>query len=293
MKDKKNSLSKALKNSIFNLMPDRAYIFMMYKRRTGKFPNLRHPQGFNEKLQWLKLNYRDPKYKIYSDKYLVRDYVSKTVGGQYLNELYGVYHDPDEIDWDSLPNSFVLRCSHGSGFNILCTGKSKLNREECIEQLKKWIQIDYSRHAREWVYKNNTPAILCEKFLQSNIIDYKFYCFNGRPRFFYLSFGDDISGECEAITFLNLDWSPAPFRRIDHDTMDVPFGRPDNFDEMISIAEKLSRDIPFVRVDLFNVDGKIYFSEMTFFPGGGFTPFYPDKYEYETGRFLELPRERI
>ncbi|WP_341961921.1 glycosyl transferase [Planococcus maritimus] len=278
--------------NIVRLVPDNVFIKALYKIRTGEKLNLKNPNGFNEKLQWIKLNDRKEIYTTMVDKYSVRKYVASKIGTQYLNDLLEVYSSVDEIDWSQLPNQFVLKCTHGSGCNIICPDKNLLNIKEAKKQLEKWMRTNYYFYGREWPYKDIKPKIICEKYIEKNIIDYKFYCFNGEPKFLYTSnFSDEsgnMLGNSAQMSFYDMNWDKCEFFREDHESMEINVPKPSKLEEMREIAKSLSANTYFARIDLFYVDEKIYFSEITLTPGSGFTLFHPKTYEEEIGSWMEL-----
>lgn len=286
---------------LYDHMPDDRYLKKKYKVYTGRKLDLSDPKSFNEKLQWLKLYNHRSEYTVMVDKLRVRDYIEKTIGAQYLIPLIGVWDNPNEIDFDRLPNQFVLKCNHNSGTGLcVCRDKSKINIDTVINELRKGLAQDYFILNREWPYKDIRRKIICEKYMEdtssnsSNInglLDYKFYCFNGEPRFLYVGYADIRDGvKHDRMTYLDLDWHKTSFNRPDHDELLFFPEKPSNFDEMIEVAKKLSEGIPFVRIDLYNINNKIYFSEMTFFPGSGFSPFSPEEAETTLGSWIELPK---
>lgn len=285
---------------LLDWMPDVPFLKLAFNSRMGKKLNLQNPQTFNEKLQWLKLYDRRPEYTMMVDKYKVRDYIAEKLGEEYLIPLLGVWDDPDEIDFDALPNQFVLKCNHNSGVGLcVCKSKSALNIPEVKEKLRKGLAQNYYITNKEWPYKDIPRKIICEKYMEdesptnsdvTGLLDYKFYCFNGEPRFLYVGYADIKDGiKRDKLTYFDLDWNKTVFKRTDHAEIPFHVEKPDNFNEMIAIAKKLSESIPFVRVDLYSINNRIYFSEMTFFPGSGFAPFSPEEWEYTLGSWIPLP----
>jgi len=257
----------------------------------GYVPDLKNPKSFNEKLQWLKLHWRDPKATQCADKYSVRHYVIEQGYGDILNNLLGVYDNVDDINFDSLPNKFVLKATHGSGMNIICKDKSKLDINNAKKMMMKWLKQNYYYHSFEWVYKDIRPRIVCEEFLEDSeykdLIDYKFMCFNGEIRcLFICSDRDNIAGL--KVDFYDMDWKLMPFYRY-YPNSGNKIEKPEGFDRMIEYAKILSRPFPFVRVDFYQVNGKIFFGELTFFPGSGMEYFKPELYDYRFGDWIKLP----
>lgn len=282
-----------LMNWLNRCLPDRIYLFIRYYLAVGRRLNLNPPRYFSEKMQWLKLNDRNPAYTMMADKYSVRDYVREKIGDEYLIPLIGIYNNFSEIDFDALPNQFVLKPTHSCGVYI-CKDKSKFSINEVKCKIEASLNSNYFFLHREWEYKNILPRILVQQYLaddqQESLYDYKFYCFNGEPKFLYLALGGAGNLKNLRMNFLNFDWSLTPFQRPDHLQFEVLPPKPHCLDKMVELARLLSHNIPFVRVDFFVVDNKIYFGEMTFHPGAGFAPFSPRKYELLYGELIRLPR---
>jgi hypothetical protein len=289
-----NKLIRKFIDGIFDLLPkcfffDKARIYWRYFVEFRCFPNLKEPTKFTEKIQWLKLYERKPFYSQLADKYLVRKYVKNFVGDKFLIPLIGVYENVDDIEFNNLPNKFVLKCTHGSGWNIVCSNKSKLNLKMARNKLSEWLKTNYYHRTGEWIYKDIKPRIICEQFLSDELgeglTDYKFFCFGGTPRFIRVSYDRFVK---QAVNFYNLNWDKESFSAnlYNYQTIDIP--KPDNLNEMINIAKRLAYGFKFVRVDLYSVKKRIYFGEMTFYPGNGFIKFSPKEYDLKIGRILNL-----
>lgn len=251
--------------------------------------NLENPRTFNEKLQWYKLFYfpNNPLVIQCADKYLVRNYVESKGLGRYLTNLLGSWGDAREIQWDKLPNKFVLKCNHGCAYNILCSNKKEFDIRRATKQLNKWMKEDFGAFNIEIHYSKIKPRrIICEEYLGDVITDYKFYCFNGTPQFFYVS-NDLIHDRQAQIGFFNIDGSKMPLGRDDYKNIEE-VKLPEYYDEMFSVAKILSKDFPFVRVDFFLANDRFYFAELTFTPGAAMMPINPEKYDYEWGKLLDL-----
>ncbi|MFS4467377.1 ATP-grasp fold amidoligase family protein [Maribacter sp. 2210JD10-5] len=273
-------------------LPAPFYMKVFYEYYSGKKLDLNNPVEFNEKLQWLKVYYRVPILSQLVDKYDVRDYVSKKVGAQYLNELIGVYHKVNEVNFDTLPNKFVLKATHGYHFNLLVKDKKKLNRKRARFLMYKWMSKNqYWRGGLEWAYKNAKPKIIIEHFLEEigkdDINDYKFFCFNGVPKFLHV---DTDRGSNHSRAYYDLNWNKLPIKHDSISFIDGKTEKPSNFDEMVEIATKLANKFPFVRVDLYNLNGKIVFGEMTFYPADGRLEFKPAQYNKIIGDYITLPK---
>lgn len=283
----------------YDKMSDEEYLKRKFKYTLGYDLDLNNPKTFNEKLQWLKLYDQKPEYTIMVDKYLVRDYISSIIGKQYLIPLLNVWESPDAIDFTLLPEQFVLKCNHNSGIGMyICRDRSKMDVSKVKEALKKGFKENYYLQNREWPYKNVPKRIIAEKYMSDStgitdttqstgLTDYKFYCFHGEPKYLYVSQGLE-NHETARISFLNLDWSFADFRRIDYLPLEKLPKRPVKYMEMLQIVRILSRDIPFLRVDLYEIHEKIYFGELTFSPCAGMMPFDSRKSDLKLGELLEI-----
>lgn len=292
VKDPKRLILYTAEKGLFNWMPDEFYIKMIFKLRTGKRINLENPATFNEKLQWLKLYDRKEKYIQYVDKYEVRKHIAESIGEEYLIPLIGVYNKPEEIDFSVLPDQFVLKCTHDSGGLVICNDKSQLDIKATIEKLNKCLKRNYYFHGREWPYKNVKPRIICEKFIIDEsgveLKDYKLMCFNGKAKCNLVCL-NRYSSTGLNIDFYDMDWKPMPFERRHHPSSGTIILRPKHFNKMIEFAERLSKDIPFARVDFYEIEGKLYFGELTFYPSAGFEEFTPESYDNMLGSWITLP----
>ena len=276
------------------LLPDKLYLSLLYRITIGKSISFSNPKSFNEKLQWLKIYDRRLEYTIYVDKFKVREHIAKTIGKQYLIPLLGVWDNPDEIDFEKLPKQFVLKCNHDSGGLCICRDKSNFNIEEAKKKLRKCLSKNYyySGRGREWPYKNVLRKIIAEQFMvdtseSSSLRDYKFMCFNGKVKCSFVC-SDRNTKEGLHVTFFDLDWNVLPFER-HYPARKEGLPKPKCYDEMIILAEKLSKGIPFVRVDFYEINGKVYFGELTLYPGSGFEEFTPYSADEWLGKFLQLP----
>lgn len=273
------------------LVPDRIYVRRQYRKHFGRELNLKNPRSFNEKIQWLKLNWKDEILSACADKYKVREYVENRVGERVLTKLYGVYDRVEDIILDNLPDSFVLKITHGSGQNIICKNKKDIDWKYTFKLLKIFMYNNHYYCGREFAYKNIQPRIICEEYLgdkESVPVDYKFFCFNGEPRFLHVDF--DRFTEHKRNLY-DMDWNLLPVRKgYLNSTGQVE--RPGCFKEMSLIARQLCQGLIFVRVDLYDVDNKVYFGELTFYPSSGCGRFDPDSYDYTVGAYLQLPGQK-
>lgn len=282
------------RHNFLNWMPDKPYLEICYKIHLGKKLNLKDPKTFNEKIQWLKLYDRKPEYTKMVDKYEVKKYVANIIGEEYIIPTIGVWDRVEDIDFDSLPNQFVLKCTHDSGGLVICKDKSKLDIEEAKKKLKHYYKRKYFYLHREWPYKNVKPRIIAEKYMQNGddpeLKDYKFFCFNNEPKMIYISEG--LSDHSTAkISFADMNYQMAPFYRSDFAPFEKLPDKPVNFDKMKKLAKILCQGKDFVRVDFYEINKKIYFGEFTFSPCAGLVPFSPDKYDDIIGSLLKLSKK--
>ena len=272
-----------------HLLPNAFLSKIYFKLVLKKELNLKNPATFNEKLQWCKLYYypKNPLVVQCSDKYAVRDYIESKGFGHTLVPLLGAWQKSKDINWDELPEKFVLKCNHGCAYNILCADKKALDVEKTAKQLDKWLKEDFGAFNVELHYSKIKPRMItCEEYLGDCITDYKFFCFNGTPKFIYVS-NDLIHDRQAQIGFFNLDGSKMELKREDYtDIKSVEF--PSYFEEMRRMAECLSKDFPFVRVDFFIANDTYYFAELTFTPSACMMPFNPDKFDLEWGNMLDI-----
>ncbi len=273
-------------------LPTEFYLKIFFEYYTGKKLNLEDPKEFNEKIQWLKAYYRPPILTQLVDKYSVRSFVEERVGSQYLNTLFKVYHKVSDVNFDELPEQFVIKGAHGYNFNILVPDKSELNRVRAKLRMRKWMSKNqYYRGGLEWAYKNVEPKIIAEKYLieegKPSISDFKYFFFNGKPEFIQVDLDRSVD---HVRTYVDMNWQPLEFETIGIKKNKGPVEIPQNHKEMTRVATKLAEGFPFVRVDLYNLQGKILFGELTFYPTDGRMEFYPDRYNEIIGNYLELPQ---
>lgn len=268
--------TKLLANlGFYDRMDDEKYLKKLYMANFGKELDLENPKTFNEKLQWLKLYDRKPEYTMMVDKYKVREYIAEKLGEEYLIPLLGVWDDPEEIDFDKLPDQFVLKCNHNSGLGMcICKDKSKLDIKKVKSELRKGLKQDYYLHGREWPYKDVPRKIICEKYMTDSsktddFTDYKFFCFNGKVDSVMLCLERQTGNP--KFYFFDKEWKLCRYNKLGK-AMPAQFSvpKPDNVIKMFEIASELSKKLPFVRIDLYNAGGHIYFGEITFFPDSGF-----------------------
>lgn len=282
------------RTSLKNILPDKIYLQMKYKRDYGRVLDWENPKCFDEKMQWLKLYYRKPILSKLVDKYEIKQYVSEKIGKEYIVPTLGLWNTFDEIDFTKLPNQFVLKCTHDSGGLIICRDKKQLNYEFARQKINKCLKKDFYYLMREWPYKNVKHRIIAEQFMSdkkhTDLIDYKFFCFNGKPQYCQVITNRNTE---EAIDFFDTNWIHQEFVGLNPKCQNNPqykdIIKPENYDKMLELSQILAGDFPFVRIDFYNINGNIYFGEMTFFPAGGFGIFTPDTWNYKLGEMITLP----
>lgn len=273
------------------LIPDRIYLQIVYFRHFKKFIDFDNPKTFNEKIQWLKLNYRKEEYTNLVDKYRVKQYITKLIGEEYVIPTLGVWKNVDDIDFKSLPEKFVLKCNNDSGGIVICKNKKDFDEAKAKSFLKERLKNNGYWYGREWPYKNVKPCIIAEKYMEDSISkdikDYKFFCFNGSMEFFDIDIDRFIEHRSNYY---------------DRNGNFLPFGKtycppdytkkiemPKNLDKMIELAETISHNTVLSRIDFYEIDGQVYFGEITFYPGSGFSPFTDEKWDYKLGDMIDLP----
>ena len=273
------------------LIPDRIYLQIVYFKHFRRFINFNNPKTFNEKIQWLKLNYRNEEYTKLVDKYRVKQYITKLIGEEYVIPTLGVWNNVDDIDFKSLPEKFVLKCNNDSGGIVICKNKKDFDEVKAKSFLKERLKNNGYWYGREWPYKNVKPCIIAEKYMEDSISkdlkDYKFFCFNGSMEFFDIDIDRFIEHRANYY---------------DRNGNFLPFGKtycppdytkkiemPKNLDKMIELAETISHNTVLSRIDFYEIDGQVYFGEITFYPGSGFSPFTDEKWDYKLGDMIDLP----
>lgn len=287
----KNHLLSIVVRTSF-LWPDKIYLKMVYWLKMGKSLNLKNPKTYSEKLQWLKLFDRKPEYTMMVDKYSVKDYVASIIGEEHIIPTLGVWTKVEDIEWDSLPNQFVIKCTHDSGTVVIVKDKMSLNIDETKKLLKKWMKRNYYLLWREWPYKGIKPRIIGEEYMVdesgTELKDYKFFCFDGEPKALFIATDRSNPNEETKFDFFDMDFNHLPFTN-GHPNAKRVIMQPEGFEEMKQIAAKLSKGIPHVRVDLYNINGHIYFGELTFSHWSGLVKFEPEEWDYKIGEWLSLP----
>lgn len=278
---------------MLKFVPDKAMIKLQYRIKLKRKLNLKDPKRYTEKIQWYKLYYRNPVMMECVDKYGVRKYIEKKGLGNILNQLYQVVDRPEEINFDQLPDKFVIKTTNGSGTNILVKEKKTLNIAETKKKLNDFLNMAEASAGREWAYGGSSKKIIVEELLEDNsnkdkgISDYKFLCFNGKP--VYVVYDKDRFSDHKR-NFYDVNWN---YVKVDSDCprFEDSVKKPENYEKMVEIASVLSRDFPAVRVDLYNIEGKIYFGELTFYPWSGYVQYTPDSFDFELGKYFVLPEK--
>ena len=297
-------------------LTDDKFIRLQYRAMLGKRLRLNPPVDFNEKLQWLKLHYRNPLMVTCADKWAVREFVKERIGEKYLAECIGVYDDVEKIPFETLPRQFVLKATHGSGWNIICPDKAKIDWNLAKKKMRKWLNSDFSKNGREWQYRQIKPQIICEKFIidpETPVLrDYKLFTFNGETKYIWVDFtetsescqGQEIEQEVGysnpkvsegCIRYRNIydtNWNLMTGRGSLYPCKDTSaIRKPECLDEMLEVAKKLASDFPQCRVDLYVIEGKrIVFGELTFTSANGCNAFYPQSFNDELGSYIKLPK---
>lgn len=289
------TFGKLSRMGLTNWIPDRQYLKIMYYGVFGKKLNLENPRTFNEKLQWLKLYDRDKLYTTMVDKCEVKNYVANIIGSQYVIPTLGVWNHFDEIDFTKLPEQFVLKCTHDSGGVVICKDVHYFDRTAAKEKLENHLKHNYYYAGREWPYKNVKPRIIAETYMEDAsekaLNDFKFFCFDGVVKALFIA--TERQNKNAETCF---DFFDAEFRHLDirngHPNAKITPQRPEQFELMKSLAEKLSKGFPELRVDFYQVNGKVYFGELTFSHWNGFTPFEPEKWDLTFGNWITLPDKK-
>ena len=271
-------------------LSDEKYLKLQYKVIMGKKLNLGNPKTFNEKLQWLKLNDRKNIYTTMVDKYEVKEYIKNTIGEEFVIPTIGVYDNFDDIDFSNLPNQFVIKCTHDSGGVVIVYDKETFNLAETRKKISKCLKKNFFYFGREWPYKNVKPKIIIEKYMENNLNDYKLFSFNGDPKIILVC-SERYSSANMCKTFFDNDWNVMNVTEGNH-RIDKNIKKPINYDKMIEISKKISKNIPFVRVDFYEIKDKLYFGEVTFYPNGGLEKFKPDEWDVKLGNLIELNLKR-
>lgn len=276
-----------------NIIPisDEKFIRLIFKLKLNRDINLKNPKSLNEKCQWIKLYDRNPLYSDLVDKYEVKKIIEKKIGKSYIIPTIGVYDDFDEINFDKLPNKFVIKCTHDSGGLVVCTDKNKLNLKKARSKISKSLRRNYYYNWREWPYKHVKPRIIIEKYMGENLLDFKIQCFNGNVDNILVC-AERRSSSGVKYYYFNEKWEFLNYSINTTEEEAKKIIKPDNLNEMLDIAKKLSKDLPEVRVDLYNIENHIYFGELTFFSEAGFDTTITTAADYEMGNHFILPKKK-
>lgn len=288
-----NALALRLIARYGSWLPDKLYLQLKFRSVFGRWIHLKHPRSFSEKLQWLKLYDRRPKYTTMVDKVEAKKYVAGIIGEEYIIPTLGVWDDPDEIDFDALPKRFVLKVNHNSGTGMyICKDKDKMDIEKIKAGLRKGLKENYFIRNREWPYKNVKRKIFAEKYMEDEygeLRDYKWFCFDGEVKCLFIATDRSKGAHATRFDFFDADFNHLLFTN-GHPNADIQPQKPKLFEKMKELAAKLSKGIPHVRIDFYEVNGHIYFGEMTFFHWSGMVPFEPEEWDYKFGEWLTLPK---
>ncbi len=286
-----NKILKKIKYAM-RIVPDKAYIQMYYFAHFKRFCNLRNPETYNEKLNWLKLHDRNEEYTKLVDKYEVKEYIASIIGEDYIIPTLGVWNHFDDIDFEKLPNQFVLKCTHDSEGLVIVKDKSKLDKVAAKEKLEAALKQNFYYIGREWPYKDVKPRIIAEKYMEDHVDgelrDYKFFCFDGQPKAMFIA--SDRASDHVKFDYFDLEFNHLDIKQ-KYPHAQNTLRKPETFDKMIEFSKILSKGFPHVRVDFYEVDGRLYFGELTFYHFSGFMPFEPSKWDKTFGDWIHLPKK--
>lgn len=278
---------------IARIFPDELYLKLLFRLRMGYKLDLDNPQTFCEKLQWLKLHNRKPEYTQMVDKYDAKRYVAGIIGEEYIIPTIGVWDRVEDIDFDKLPNQFVLKCTHDSGGIVICKDKSQLDIAAAKKRLRRGLKKNYYWQNREWPYKNITPRVICEQYMEDEsgyeLKDYKWFCFDGVPKALFVATDRGVKGEETKFDFYDAEFNHLPFTN-GHPNALKEIQKPAGFEQMKQLAAQLSQGQPHLRVDFYDINGKIYFGELTFYHWSGTMPFDPMEWDYTFGSWIDLKK---
>jgi len=284
------------RSKISRLVPDKKYIGMWYKAVFGRKIDLKNPKTYNEKLQWLKIYNRNPEYTKLVDKQEVKKHIADKIGEKYVIPTLAVWDSVDDINIDSLPEQFVLKCTHDSGSIYICTDKTKFDLKAVKEGLRKKLKYNMYWWGREWPYKNVKPRIIAEKYMVdesgTELKDYKFFCFGGKAKYLFVATDRYNPDEETKFDFFDLEFNHLPFTN-GHPNANRKIEKPKGFDKMVELAEILSENMPHARVDFYDINGEVYFGEITFSHWNGLVPFEPEEWDYKLGKLINLSGESI
>ena len=285
------------RRNMLNVLPDKLYLKTIFRLKLNEKLDLKNPKTFNEKLQWLKLYDRKPLYTTMVDKYEVKEYVKELIGNEYIVPTLGIWERFEDINFDALPDQFVLKCTHDSGGLAICQDKANFDIEKAKEKINKCLKVNYYWKGREWPYKDVKPRIIAEKYMKDSkenneegLTDYKFFCFDGEPKAMFIATDRANKDEETKFDFYDMNFNHLPFVN-GHPNANKTIMKPKQFEMMKELCMKLSKNIPQVRVDFYECEGNIYFGELTFFHWGGMVPFKPEEWDYTFGSWIRLPEQ--
>ena len=269
----------------------------IFREKVGYPPDFDHPCSMNEKIFWLKLNYHNPLVTTCCDKFAVKDYVTEKLGEGYVIPTLGSWKRAEDVDFDALPDRFVLKVNWSSGYNIIVKDKSSIDREEIRAKISHWMQPQQNSYYQtfNWGYKHMVPVVYAEQYMEQisgQLYDYKFFCCNGQAKFWFIA-TDRYEDSTLTHDFFDMEFNHLDFDYGGRAHAAQPLQKPKNFETMVELAENLAKPFPFVRVDFYEIDGKVYVGEMTFYPGGGILPFDPVEWDYKLGEYIILPQQNI
>ena len=275
--------------------PDELFLKIVFKLRMGYRLDLKNPRSYSEKLQWLKLYDRNPLYTTMVDKVAAKEYVAKIIGQDHIIPTIAVYNSVKDIEWDNLPQQFVLKCTHDSGGIVICKDKSQLNIKEACELLDRTLKQSYFMLKREYPYKDVPRRIICEEYMVDEsgyeLKDYKWFCFDGEPKALFIATDRGSKDEETKFDFFDMEFNHLPFTN-GHPNATRTIYKPAGFEKMKKLAAKLSEGLPQARIDFYDINGHVYFGEITFFHWSGMTPFEPIEWDYKFGAWINLPAKR-
>lgn len=284
-------IAKKLLYQFSPLLPDKLYLKLLFPLKVGYKLNLDNPQTYNEKLQWIKLYYRKPIMSVMADKYAAKQYIENIIGDEYVVKNYGVWEHFNDIDFSTLPESFVLKTTHDQGGVVVVKDKNELDIKKAKAKLERHLKKGTYHLMKEWPYKNIQPRIIAEELLidteKGDLWDYKFQCFNGEPKLMYISHGRQA--DTTYLDFYDMDFEKQDISRPGFSASETKINKPEQWELMKELSRKLSAGWPHLRVDFYCVEGKLYLGELTFFQGGGMKPFYPESWDYKLGKMMILP----
>lgn len=286
------NIYRSIRLCYWKKMSDKEIISKRFYKTLGREVDLENPINFNDKLQWLKLNWYDPLATKCADKYEVREFVKQQIGEKYLNKLYSVYDSVDEIVFEKLPNSFVLKATHSSGDNIICKDKNSMDWNKAKKEMKRWLKSNIYWKTREWVYKDIKPRIICEQYIEQEgaqeLRDYRFFCFSGEPKFISVDLNINDKKKTRRNLY-DLEWNQLDAEISYPKETNIEIKKPETLETMINLARKLSASFPHARIDFYSINNKVIFGEITFFHQNGMGKFNPPEFEEEVGSYLKLP----